>query len=456
MNPLFKKLPQLFQSLLISIYNLRGNKAKFSGSYKLHKDNFFSNNGLSLDELKEIQKRRYSELIDYANVHSTFYSKCLSGISKVNQLEKIKEIPVLHKKEFAENLEEIYTISKGEAGIAKTGGTTGKSLTVRMSHDNTKERFALLDNFRHSFGYQLGEKTAWFSGKDLINELDIKKNRFWKTDHYHHVRYYSTFHMKTEYLNYYIEDIKAYKPKFLSGFPSSIAEIAKYGLKQKIDFPAGIVKAVFTTSETITPEIRYNIETFFKTDVYDQYSASEGAPFIFECKEHNLHMELQSGVFEVLDDHDQDADEGRLIITSFTSYGTPLIRYDIGDRVKLSAKTCTCGNNNPLVDKILGRIDDFIYSPKHGKINLQNISNSLKDVKGVMNMQIVQDELDSITVKLVVDELLFSKIMREKLISNIRGRIGNEMKITIERVDDLPVEKSGKYRLIKNNIKHLV
>ena len=71
---------------------------------------------------------------------------------------------------------------------------------------------------------------------------------------------------------------------------------------------------------------------------------------------------------------------GRLVVTSFTTEATPLIRYDIGDSVVLedSNKICSCGNNNPMVKKINGRIDDYIYSPQTGKINLGNISNTLK------------------------------------------------------------------------------
>src|SRR5690606_26549566 len=112
---------------------------------------------------------------------------------------------------------------------------------------------------------------------------DISKNRFWKTDPFHHVRYYSTFHIKDEYLKYYVEDLLFYKPEYLVGFPSTMLEIAKYGLNNGYEFPKGIVKAIFPTAETVTAETRFSIEKFFKANLYDQYASSEGAPFIFEC-----------------------------------------------------------------------------------------------------------------------------------------------------------------------------
>ena len=88
------------------------------------------------------------------------------------------------------------------------------------------------------FGYELGKKTAWFSGKTLLTNRDIKKNRFWKTDVFNKVRYYSTFHIKDEYLKYYVEDLIKFKPEYLSGFPSTMYDIAKYGLKHNYDFPS--------------------------------------------------------------------------------------------------------------------------------------------------------------------------------------------------------------------------
>src|SRR5690606_11712837 len=97
------------------------------------------------------------------------------------------------------------------------------------------------------------------------------------------------------------------------------------------------------------------IEGFFKTKMYNQYASSEGAPFIFECEQGKLHLELQSGVFEVMDANNNPSPSGRLIVTSFTTEATPLIRYDIGDSISLESEniSCNCGIHNPIVKEIL-------------------------------------------------------------------------------------------------------
>jgi phenylacetate-CoA ligase len=447
-DKIYEIMPRFVQCFMISLFNYLAYKKRYGGTYKYFRKLFKERDNLSLDELKKNQSNKKNEFLKYVLNGSPFYKELY--------IQNSNSFPIVSKEDLRKNHERIYTIKKSEGIISKTGGTTGKSLEVIFTKEDMQERFAMLDNFRARFGYELGKKTAWFSGKSLLTQRDIEKKRFWKTDYFHNVRYYSTFHIKQSYLRYYVEDLIKYKPEFFVGFPSTILEIAKYGISNGYDFPAKTVKAIFPTAETITDEMRNVIESFFKTNMYNQYASSEGAPFIFECKNHKLHLELQSGIFEILDENNQPTKEGRLVVTSFTTQGTPLVRYDIGDTIELSTEsTCSCGNNNPLVSHILGRIDDYVYSLENGKINLGNVSNTLKGTHGIIKFQVIQNALDSIDIFMMTDSQYTEK--DEKIfLANWRDRFGAEMTIILNNVDDIPNEKSGKYRIVKNNIKHLL
>jgi len=452
----YKIAPHFIQNWMVSIFNYLAYKKRYGGKYNAYLKELKDNQRLPLKKLKQIQEKEFQKLLQHAILNSKFYKDKYSNLKLPESIDDINISPIINKEELRKNINEVYTLSKNNGIVSKTGGTTGKSLEVIFTDEDMQKRFATLDYFRSWYGYQLGKKTAWFSGKSLLNKKDIKKNRFWKTDYLYKVRYYSTFHINEKYLGYYLKNIIKFQPEYMVGFPSSIIEIAQYGIRHQIDFPKGIIKAIFSTAETVTDEIRTLLSTYFHTKVLDQYASSEGAPFIYECPKGNLHIELQSGVFEVLNEQNQPVDEGRLVVTSFTTYGTPLIRYDIGDRLKLSTEKCACGNNNPLAESILGRIDDYIYSTETGKINLGNISNTLKGVKGIVKFQVVQDNIDEIIIKMVVDKDVFNKSDRSKFISNWRDRLGNKMSIKLQEVNEIPVEKSGKFRMIKNNIKHLI
>lgn len=452
-DKLYSLFPVFLQELLISVFNSLAYQKRYGGSYQKFRTVFKKNSTLSLEQLKSTQKDRFSEFLKYAKVQSTFYKDY-----PILEISEIQNFPILKKEHLRLNIGKLSTISKEEGIVSKTGGTTGKSLEVLYTNENMQERFAMLDDFRFRLGYKLGKKTAWFSGKSLLTNRDLKNNRFWKTDHWHKVRYYSTFHISEKYLKHYVEDLIRYEPEYLVGFPSTILEIARYGLMHGYQFPENTVKAIFPTAETINESMRVAIENFFKAKMYDQYASSEGAPFIFECKEGHLHLELQSGVFEVLDEHDQPTKSGRLIVTSFTTEGTPLIRYDIGDSITLENDNilCSCGNHNPLVKEILGRIDDFVYSPENGKINLGNVSNTLKDTHGIKKFQVIQEELNKIKILLIIDNDVYSEKIERIFIHNWRDRIGDHMTIDLEYVEEIPSEKSGKFRMVKNNIKHLL
>ena len=449
-------LPNVFQNILISLKNFLANKKRYGGLFNEFLVLFKKNRNLTLNELIENQSSRYTFFINQVVEKSPYYREQILKIEGYNKIENIKKLPIVKKETLRKNIDGVYTISKSKGIVSKTGGTTGKSLEVLYTPENLQERIAICDDFRSKFGYKLGEKTAWFSGKNILDKYDIKRKRFWKTDYLYNVRYYSTFHIKDNYLEYYIKNIQKYNPKFIVGFPSSILEIAKYGLKNNFKIKKGTISAIFPTAESITPENKLLIEEFFKSKLYDQYASSEGAPFIFECKKNNLHLEFQSGVFEVLDSNNKDSLSGRLILTSFTTLGTPLVRYDIGDSIELSNNTCSCGNNNPLVEKILGREDDYIFSTENGKINLGNISNTLKDTKGIKKFQVIQNELNKINIRIVIDVLSYNKEIENIFIKNWRDRVGEKMKIEINYVSDIAVAYSGKYRMVRNNIKHLI
>src|SRR5699024_5910576 len=127
----------------------------------------------------------------------------------------------------------------------------------------------------------------------------------------------------------------------LDGFITSLTDIASFIERNSLtlDFQP---LAIFPTAETVTPGNRDLLERVFNCRVYDQYASSEGAPFITECSLGSLHIEMSSGFFENLPGSDE------VLVTSFQTHGTPLIRYRIGDSIKMNhTASCRCGREGP-------------------------------------------------------------------------------------------------------------
>lgn len=435
-------MPVWIQNIAISLYNTHLYRKRHSGRYEYYRNYFAKLEHASSDVLYQEQRARLKELLIHAASKSLYY-----GEFGVKQLEGF---PVLEKVTLLENLSKIATIPEQEAEISLTGGTTGASMKVLYTRDDIQERNAILDHFRSKFGYQLGMRTAWFSGKDLVSSKDLVKGICYRDDWINRIRYYSTFHITERHFTSYWRSLTNFAPEYLVGFPSSVYDICLMAKERGLTFK-GVVKAFFPTAETVLPGHREVIEEVLGCPLIDQYASSEGAPFILECEKGRLHIHPLTGIFEVVDENMKPAQEGEILVTSFSTRGTPLIRYRVGDRIKLAPKRarCDCGSCFPLVEYIDGRSSDYIWSPENGKVNLGNLSNCTKDAPGIICFQVVQRQVNAVDVKLVKGRK-FTGRDEERFVAALEARLGKRMLINMAYVDEIPREKSGKFRIVKN------
>ncbi len=398
---------------------------------------------LPRSELLQIQARRTREIISYVSANSRYYAAKYADIRSM----ELADLPVLEKEELRAHIDEIVVPGHGKLRQYYTGGTTGKSLVVFSSAESDGERFARQEAMWAMHGYKLGrDRSAWFSGRHLIGANDVAANRFWRTNFLQRIRYYSTFHMAPRNLAYYVGDLARFDPKFITAFPSAIAELARFveltGSSQSFG-----VQAIFTTSESLTSNQREVIERVFKCPVRNQYASSEGAPWIMECRRGRLHVDVTSGVFEVIDAEGRPADDGEVLITSFYMKETPLIRYRIGDRLIHSDEMrCPCGWDTPLVGSIDGRASDFLEIPGRGKIFASQIGDCVKHLHSVLAFRCGLND-GRLRVEIVADRERFESEDRTTFLENIRERMG-DLAVDLEFLDELPRLSSGKHSVV--------
>ena len=439
-------IPVFIQNILISIYNSLQYKTRHGERYNFYREYYNSFENSTAQEVFIERERRLDRFLKSSVNKSQAYSK-FKNYSSLN------DFPVLKKEQIIKNLNDYITVNEKDAVVSLTGGTTGASMKVLYTKENTQERHALLDHFRAQYGYKLGEKCAWFSGKNIVTEKDLKKGICYRDDYINKIRFFSTFHITEKNFDVYWGAFCKFAPEYMVGFPSSVYELCSMAAARGLKLE-NTVKAFFPTAETLLPVHREVIGSVLGCKIADQYASSEGAPFILECEQGGLHIHPLTGVFEVVDENLQPAQEGEILVTSFTTEGTPLIRYRIGDRIKLAPEgaKCACGSCFPLVEKIEGRSTDYILSPTHGKVNLGNISNSTKGVEGIIQFQVIQEAVDSVEV-LVVASSAFNEKEENKFIAALAERFGPQLLIKVQTVAGIPKEKSGKFRIVKNLLK---
>lgn len=93
--------------------------------------------------------------------------------------------------------------------------------------ESVYDKADMQEHFRAKHGYELGKKTAWFSGKNLISDKDIKKGICSHYDFINKIRFYSTFHINQNSFDVYWKSLNEFKPEFIVGFPSCVYEICE-------------------------------------------------------------------------------------------------------------------------------------------------------------------------------------------------------------------------------------
>ena len=447
---LYKISPIWLQNKMITIYGRKLAKQRYCGIYQQEVERLKSRDISDINKQKEIQNQLFWDFLSYAIKYSPFYKDFYRDVDldNIKSVNDIGLLPILDKETLRANMQKVYTTEDVPYDFSMTGGTTGKSLVVKMTLEDGQRRMAYLDWFKSMYGFTMTkDRHARFNGKDIV-PLGQKAKIFWRDNTSINQRIYSSFYTSEENIKYYVDNLNEFQPVEMDGFVSTMYDIAKY-MKDRGLKPTFTPKAIFPTSETVLQFHRDILEDVFGCKVRDQYASSEGAPFIIEFPDGYLHECIDTGVFE----HIKTDNGTKLLVTSFTTHGTPLIRYDIGDNIL----ECTEEDHPdtsigfPAIKAIDGRKADALYSEERGHISNANMSNVIKHLpNSIINIQFVQDKIDHILIRVVVDKDRYNKEGEKHIFEEMAIRFGEKMTYDIEYVDEIERTKGGKMRMIIN------
>lgn len=450
----YKHCPVWTQNLAISFYGLIIYLQRYGRTYRKYLKVYRRRDYSSDKRNRRIQNREFMKLLNYAANHSDFYKELYQDIdlSTIKSVEDIGRLPIVSKEAFKENINRLYTIPSFKGIKLYTGGTTGIPMRILIRRRDLQKRLAYLDAYKLKYGFQANKmRCARFIGKNII--LSTPHNHvYWRENYISQQRYYSTYHLTENNMMYYVDSLNTYHPEAIDGFVSAIYILAKY-IKDHHLTLSFIPKVIFTTSETVLPIHREMIERVFRCPLSDQYASNDGAPFITQCSYGTYHENIDTGVFE----HIKTSLGVKLIVTGFHSYGTPLIRYDIGDYIlETERKTCPCGSCHPIIAAIDGRTTDYLRTRSRGNISQAALSMLISELPDCFTqLQLLQENSQVIHVKAVLKKTVFQEEKLSLLKDKLTRYLGNDMEFTIEEVDYIEREKSGKFRMIINRMEDL-
>lgn len=206
-------------------------------------------------------------------------------------------------------------------------------------------------------------------------------------------------------------------------------------------------------AEMVTPAQREQIARAFpQAQTWSTYSASEFAIMGFDCpyEPGTYHLMVHRLGFELVDEAGEPVaagEPGRVIVTDFVNDGCPFIRYDTGDIA--TAVGCRCadrpdgGIRLPAIRDIHGKVRGAFLHRDGRRILWSTLSAAFRDMPGMRQYQVIQEELERFTVRVSCAGPLEREI-DAAFVDHFGYR---PRRIDVEYVDRVPREESGKIHL---------
>ena len=406
----------------------------------------------SEQELRDFQSWKLQMIVKSAARDVPYYRDKYRSLDlnfeKLEFPEDIAKLPLLTKADVREGGKSLVSTRKqGPLFSGSTSGTTGAPLGLYQDLAAINRENAFVWRQLAWAGMRQGDRRAWMRG-DMIVPATQQKPPYWRVNRAENTLMLSSYHLSESAAPAYLDSLARFDPVVIQAYPSSIGFLAAWMLGAGFRYRGTSLRGIVTSSETLSDIRRREIEGAFGCRVFDWYGQFERVAAIGTCEQGRHHLFSDYSFVEM-----RPADDGlfELVGTGFNNLSMPLIRYRCGDLVRPAParERCACGRSFPVIEQIIGRIDDSIKLADGRSIG--RLDHIFKGVEGILEAQIRQDRLDALTM-LVVPSATFNDRTRETLQSNARYRLGDGVALEIQLVDSIPRTKNGKFKGVVCNV----
>ncbi|MGQ9591582.1 MAG: phenylacetate--CoA ligase family protein, partial [Planctomycetota bacterium] len=327
----------------------------------------------------------------------------------------------------------------------KTSGSTGVSLRFFVDSVSAEHRRGVTLYRDEWSGWRLGEWRAmvWGNPEYVKSRRSRVRNAVLERTFY-----LDTLRMDEGMMEGFARTVLRRRPSLLFGHAHSLYLFSRFWKEN--GFPPYRPRGVISTAMVLHDHERRGIAEVFGENIFDRYGCEEVSLIASECEAHRgLHVNTDSLIVEILRDDGSPArpgEEGAVVVTDLWNYGMPFIRYVVGDRAVASGEACPCGRTYPLLERVAGRIADYLVTPEGAYVSGISLTENFATlIPGLYQAQIVQDLRDHVLIR-VVPKADFGEESRREIARLIAERFGPHMRHEVEVVEKIPQEPSGKYR----------
>jgi len=191
-----------------------------------------------------------------------------------------------------------------------------------------------------------------------------------------------------------VAELQEHAPTVFATYPSVAVLLADESLAGRLAISP---REIWTGGETLSPSMRRHVQQAFGCPVVNSYGASEFLSLACECAHGSLHLNSDWAILEPVDAHGRPVPAGTAgattLLTNLANHVQPVIRYDIGDQVRLRGQACACGSPLPVIE-VSGRCDDTLHlrgrSGRDIEVLPLALSTVLEESAGLFDFQLEQ------------------------------------------------------------------
>ena len=396
-----------------------------------------------------------SQLIDaYENV--PFYHKAFKSHGLVPQnfssIKEIRDYPVLTRDDIQKNDTNFFSkkFKPDKVKQSHSSGSTGRPLWVSFDQDTwIRKKYLSKLRSRTECGLKLGERVAIYD-TDSAEALTRRNQQKLLNNPLLKMKYFSIF----SDIEQGITEMLQWAPQNIDSVPSHLFQLA-HAMEPNEVKPVAL-KRIFTSSEYLEPNIRRYFKDRYAADVFDIYGCTEIKEIAWECERHNgYHINEDEVLVEIINDDKPVGfgEVGDIVITDLRNKAMPLIRYRIGDRGLFRPGPCSCGRTFDLMAPSAGRSSDFIVTPDGHKFSPYLFTTAIEKINGLLQYQLAQEDVHSITVKAIMSEQAGTQELLE-IKTKIQAVLVEPMDIKVETCKKIDIEENGKFKVVKSTFKN--
>ena len=242
------------------------------------------------------------------------------------------------------------------------------------------------------------------------------------------------------------KELEEYRPEVLEANPSLLAKLAFWAL----DTGTRLFKPDVITFTYELPSMIHlkAIKEAFGAPMVSSYGTTETGFVMDSCEDGRYHQNVPFTRIEFLPLKKEygGPDLGRLVVTPFGNPWAVILRFDVGDLVRVAKSPgCSCGIGEGMIfESIEGRVSNSTFRPDGSLVTTAMVDRAVSAVESVREYDLSQIGRDR--YRLVLEAKGEPEQVRRAALEAMKGLYGNDAGIEIELTGRLLPGPAGKYR----------